>query len=97
MGKLTSFLRKRRSKNCITVKIIPLPRSTLNFLRKHGTEIFFLVMRISSVPNLYLGLLHLGHFGIESDCPCRCISNFLSVERYFCMASLFSVHFDQLY
>ena len=26
---------------------------TLNFLRKHGTEIFFLVMRISSVPNFF--------------------------------------------
>ena len=52
MGKLTSFLRKGSSKNCITVKIIS-PPPTLNFLRKHGTEIFFLVMRISSVPNFF--------------------------------------------
>ena len=29
------------------------PPPTLNFHRKHGTEIFFLVMRISSVPNFF--------------------------------------------
>jgi hypothetical protein len=55
MGKLTSFVKKDRNKNCIIVKnIFFFPTS--NFLRKHGTEVFLsppLIMCMSTVPNSF--------------------------------------------
>jgi len=68
MGKLMSFVRKSRSKNSIIAEIVPNPTPPLpsNFLTKYWREIFifFLIIRISSVP-IFLSLLLLRHFGIK--------------------------------
>ena len=94
MGKLRSFGRKGRSKNCIIVRIVP--PSTSNLVCKHGTEIFLfiLIMCISSVPNFCESFAFGTVLHKNMIAHAHHISHFLSVETYFCIASLSSVHFD---
>jgi len=69
VGKLTGFLRKGSSKNCIIVKMICFS-FTLQTFSENGKEIFlfFLIMRNSSVPN-FCKYFSLGNFCIKYDCP----------------------------
>ena len=52
-GKTYDFFKERQQQELYHCENNSPPSPTLNFLRKHGTEIFFLVMRISSVSNFF--------------------------------------------
>ena len=97
-GKTYECFKERQQQELYYCENIIFFFPTSNFLRKHGTKIYlyFLKMHISGVPN-FCKSFAFGQFCIKSDCPCRCISHFLSVERCFSIASLSSVHFDPWY
>jgi hypothetical protein len=69
VGKLTGFLRKGSSRNCIIVKIVFFS-FLLQILRENRTDIFlfFLTMRISSVPD-FCKSFALGQFWIKLWLP----------------------------